>query len=105
MAPYPDLPAKMPGVQLDRLHHPSSQTTSSSNNDPDWEQLADNSITNADFDHTDLLPTPPEVIEINDDDDDVPLPPPVKQALEYLPKIEHNSLLHPSPPPTHPYPT
>ncbi len=37
MAPYPDLPAKMPGLQLDGLHCPSSQTTSSSNNDPDWE--------------------------------------------------------------------
>jgi hypothetical protein len=100
MAPYPDLPAKMPGVQLDCLHRSSSQTTSSSNNDADWEQLADDAIANADFDHTNLLPTPPEVIEINDDDD-VPLPPPVKQALEYLPETEHNSLLHPSHPPTH----
>ena len=40
----------------------------------------------------DVIPDPPEVIFI-DDDDDIPLPPPVKQTLEYLSKIEHDSIL------------
>ena len=59
MAPYPDIPAKIPGVQLDCQHHPSSPLPSLFNDDPDWAQFADNAIANADLNHADLLPHPP----------------------------------------------
>jgi hypothetical protein len=49
--------------------------------------MADEALANVDIDNMDLLPTSPEVIVI-DDDDNVPLPPTVKQTLMYLPKIE-----------------
>jgi hypothetical protein len=70
----------------------------------DWAQLADEAMANADIDHKDILPDPPEVIII-DDGDDTPLPPPVKQTLQYLPKIEQGSILPSSSQPSHHYPT
>ncbi len=57
------------------------------NDDFDWAQMADEALANADTDDTEALPPPPDVIII-DDDDDVPLPPCIKQTLDYLPKIE-----------------
>jgi hypothetical protein len=107
MAPYPDIPDNMPGVQLERKHSSSSpppSVTPSPPDDPDWAQLADEALANADIDHMDVLPDPLEVIII-DNDDDTPLPPPVKQTLQYLPKIEQGSILPSSSQPSHCYPT
>ncbi len=61
MAPYPDIPANMLGVQLD---HPSSSdppTQSSPSHDPDWAQLVEDALANANIDNMDIIPTPPEV--------------------------------------------
>ncbi len=94
MAPYPDIPANMLGVQLEREHSSSSpppSVTPSPLDDPDWAQLADEALVNAGIDHMDILPDPPFIII--DDDDDTPLPPSVKQTLQYLPKIEQGSIL------------
>jgi hypothetical protein len=84
MAPYPGIPADMPGVQLECKRSSSSpppSVTPSTLDDPDWAQLANEALANTDVDHMDVLPDPPEVIII-DNDDDTPLPPPVKQTLE-----------------------
>jgi hypothetical protein len=50
----------------------------------------------------DVLPAPPEVIIVNDDDY-VPLPHPIKQTLDYLPKIDAD--ITPPPLPQPPSPT
>jgi hypothetical protein len=71
MAPYPNIPAEMPGVQLLRSDLPPTPTPAPTTPvEPDWAQMADKAITNADLDNADHLPTPPEVIVINDDDND-----------------------------------
>jgi hypothetical protein len=95
IAIYPDIPANIPGVDLDHqpLSHPHHQLSPS--DDPDWAQMADEALANADIDNMDLLPTPPEVIVINDDDD-VPLPSTVKQTLTYLQKFEPENHITPS---------
>ncbi len=49
--------------------------------------MADEALANADIDDTEALLPPPEVIVI-DDDNDVPLPPRIKQTLANLQKIE-----------------
>ncbi len=101
IAPYPDIPAEMPGVHLDRSPQPPPSTpTPSTNNDPDWALMAKDAIANADLDHADHLPTPPDVIII-DDDDDNPLPTQTKQTLDYLPKFELDSLQPPHRYPSH----
>jgi hypothetical protein len=69
----------MPGVQLKHTRSSSSPPSPSPPDDPDWAQLADEALANAD-DHMDVLPAPPEVI-IVDDDDNVLLPHPNKQTL------------------------
>jgi hypothetical protein len=87
MAIYPDIRADIPGVQLARSPTSPPSNRDAPNDDFDWAQMADEALANADIDDTEVLPPPPEVIII-DDDDDVPLPPCIKQTLEYLPKIE-----------------
>ncbi len=49
--------------------------------------MADEALANADINDMDVLPPPPEVIVI-DNDDNVPLPPSVNQSFDYLPKLE-----------------
>jgi hypothetical protein len=76
--------------------------------EPDWAQMADEAITNADLDHADHLPTPPEVVIIDDDNDD-PLPINMQQISAILPKIvpklEPTSTPTTVSPPSHRYPT
>ena len=86
MAPYPDIRADIPGVQL-ASPNDSHEAISSDPVDPNWDQLADEALANAEINDSEALPPPPDMIII-DDDDDVPLPPPTKQTLDYLPKIE-----------------
>ncbi len=95
-APYPDIPANMLGVQLKQTRSSSPPPSPSPPDDPDWAQLADEALANVDIDHMDILPAPPEVI-IVDDDDNVPLPHPMKQTLVYLYKFEPIITLLPIP--------
>ena len=86
MTPYPDIRADIPGVQLARPTD-TPVTKTYQQDEPDWAQLADDALANADIDDSEALPPPPDVIII-DNDDDVPLLPGTKQTLEYLPKVE-----------------
>jgi hypothetical protein len=69
VAPYPEVPAEMPGVLLQRhLCTPTASMTPFRQPNPDWTQLADKAAENADLDFTEALPPPPEVITVNDND-------------------------------------
>ncbi len=111
MAPYPDIPAEMPGVQLLRSDLPPTPTPAPTIQDePDWAQMADKAITNADLDHADHLPTPPEVIVIDDDNNDsLPINmhcyPSKTIHSKIEPMVEPTSTPAPVPPPSHCYPT
>jgi hypothetical protein len=58
VAPYPDLPAEMPGVLLQRHLRPSpaGMATTAPQPNPDWTQLTDEATENADLDFTEALP-------------------------------------------------
>ncbi len=86
-ASYPDSPANMPGVHLNLPSLFKPPTQSSPSDDSDWAQLAEDALANANINNMDVLPTPPEVTVI-DDDDDVPLSLHMKQTFDYLPKIK-----------------
>jgi hypothetical protein len=103
---FPYISANIPGVYLDRTNPPVHNTITMSTDEPDWAQLADEAVKNADLDITNHLPPPPEIIKI-DDKDDVPLPPAIKQTLTYLPKIEEAPTVPPTTKPSTPhcYPT
>ncbi len=75
MAIYPDIPANILGVQLDR--GPTQQQHSAPTPDMDWLQMADNAMINADLKESYILSPASEVIVI-DDDADTPLPPALK---------------------------
>ncbi len=66
IAAYTDIPAKMPGVQLDcSPAYPSptaTPTTTTATPDPDWAQLAEEAIHYADLGKADPLPQAPEVL-------------------------------------------
>lgn len=74
----------MPGVQLARdgdakLDAPSQDDAI---DEPDWFQMADDALANADLEDSDLLPVTPELIIIDDDDDnDIAYP-------QLIPKVE-----------------
>ncbi len=114
IAAYPDISADMPGVQLDRslaIPSPTATPTTTTTSDPDWAQLAEEAIHNADLGEADPLPPAPEVI-IVDDEDDIPLPLAGKKMFSPLPKIEPDLLpttqIIPQPMPSsrnHQYPT
>jgi hypothetical protein len=56
VAPYPDIPAEMPGVLLQHhLHTPTASVTPFCQLDPDWAQLADEAAKNANLDFTKAL--------------------------------------------------
>jgi hypothetical protein len=86
----------MPGVGLD--HHQSATQSRSNDIEPaerDWSQLADDALANADLDVFDGLLPPPEVIEIDDDDNDLFIPPAntlplTKAELAPQPKVEQD---------------
>ena len=101
MVVYPQLPAEMPGVLLERhVPVPDDISPFDEPNDPDWFDLADEAAHNADLDNTEQLPPPPEVIELDDDDDMVYLPPhtatspfvkqePISSTATPVPTIQH----------------
>ncbi len=98
VAPYPDIPAKMLGVLISR-----HQTTQDAPpvpprpHEPDWEQMADKAVDNAGLELTELLPPPPKVITIDNDDNNYQVPVvPLTSQLPVLPKVEPTS----NPPPT-----
>ena len=77
MSNFPEIPAEMPGITLER-----HQKATRHNNDTmvpsiehDWSKLADEAIMNADLETSDHLPPPPELIELDDDDYDRYVPP------------------------------
>jgi hypothetical protein len=79
MAVFPSIPAEMPGVRL-LGHAPDSgdddlDELPSSSTNIDWSQLADEAAQKADLVVTEHRPSPPEVIEIDDDTDYVYVPP------------------------------
>jgi hypothetical protein len=80
---YPDIPAKMPGVLIDCFmqHPPSTRIDLPDNDEPDWTALADATMENADLDHAVHLPPAPEVIEIDDYDNDEAAPSLLPYAL------------------------
>jgi hypothetical protein len=89
IAAYPDIPADMPGVQLDHspaTPSPAATTTTITTSDPDWAQLAEEAIHNADLGKADPLPLAPEVI-IVDDEDDTPFPLAVKKSFILFPRL------------------
>ena len=100
VALYPDLPAELPGVLLQRHLHPSpAGVTPAPPSHPDWTQLADEAAENADLDFTEVLPPLPEVVEVNDEDIlHVPMVQPTNAITERqcapscIPKIEHSSV-------------
>jgi hypothetical protein len=67
---------------------PTTTTTS----DPDWAQLAEETIHNADLGKADPLPLALEVI-IVDDEDDTPLPLAVKKHFLLFPRLNLNCYL------------
>ena len=96
VAGYPDIPS--PRVLIS--HHQPTQDTPPvppHPHEPDWEQMADKAVDNANSELTELLPPPPEVITVDDDDDNyqVPVAPSTSQ-LPVLPKVKPTS----NPPPT-----
>ena len=102
MAVYPQLPAEMPGVLLSRHvpeednHHVPEEADPffpDDSQDIDWSQLADEAADNADLDNAEHLPPPPEVIELDDDNDIVYVPPPTYDS----PFIKQEYVAVPSP--------
>jgi hypothetical protein len=83
VSPYPDVSAEFPGVTLEQHIPTPPQPTSLAK--PDWVQLGDDAAKNANLELTDLLPPPPEVINI--EDEEVP-PIPLTSQLPHQPKIE-----------------
>jgi hypothetical protein len=84
-----------PGVQPNP--HPEDHQY---NNDLDWTELADAAMENADLDIVTHLPSPPDVVNLTDDDDadePSPLPSSFKQTLRYIPKLEPDSTPAPAP--------
>ena len=100
VALYPDLPAEMPGVLLQRHLHPSPAGVAPvPQPDPDWTQLADEAAENPDLDFTEALPPLPEVVDVNDEDVlHVPMVHPTNAITERqcapprIPKVEHSSV-------------
>ena len=102
VAPYPDVPAEMPGVLLKRhLRMPTASVTPISQPDPDWTQLADEAAENANLNFTEALPPPPAVVAVNNDNVfQVPLIQPPTPLPIMIPKIEQSSYT-PAPLPHH----
>jgi hypothetical protein len=97
VAPYPDIPAEIPGVLLEQ-HTGMPPTSTPHSHEPDWVQMADDAVDNAAFESTDLLPPPPEVISIdNKVIPDVPstsqltLPPKFEPTPTLLPEVVSNT--------------
>ncbi len=112
MVDFPEIPAELPGVLIDRdppspddhiaTNHNEPDWSQSpddciatNQDEPDWSQLANKAVHNADLDVADVLPPPPRVIEIDDEDEyaafPLPLPlviPKVEPDLA-VPNIEH----------------
>ena len=124
MAIYPNIPAEMLRVLLS--HHTPTEApppphndpdwahlanegamnanldTTPRYNDPDWAQLADEAAMNADLDTMAHLPPPPDVIEVEDGNDIIYVPPHtdlplVEQDSPPSPTVEHDNA---NPPPT-----
>ena len=100
--PYPDIPAKIPGVQIHRDTEDDIPTaTPNPPPGPDWNDLADAAAENADLDMAMVLPPTPEIIDIDDEDVlQFPITQPTSSLNPTLPKIEPS----PSSPPMLPTP-
>ena len=97
IAPYPDIPAEIPGVCLCR-HSPkvSPDQVISRPQETNWTQMADDAVANANLDLMDHLPPPPEIIDADDDADyQVPLVP-SSSSIPVLPTVESD--FSPDPP-------
>jgi hypothetical protein len=78
VAPYPDIPAKMPGVQFirDDIAGVSSDDPlpDNTNQEPDWTEIAEEARYNADLDASPALLPTPEILDVDANDDNSPLP-------------------------------
>jgi hypothetical protein len=97
------IPSKIPGVLIS--HHQPTQDAPPAPphpHEPDWVQMADEAVDNANLELTELLPPPPKVITIDDDDDNyqVPVVQPTSQ-LPVLPKVKLTCNLPPNSTPTY----
>ena len=100
MAVYPNLPAEMPGVLLERhIPVPGVQSTFDEPYEQDWFDLADAAAHNAELDTTELLPPPPDIVEIDDNEDDFVYTPPHITTSPFV-KQETSSSPTPSTPVT-----
>ncbi len=96
IAAYLDLPANMLGVQLDRtpvIPTPTATPTATTTSDPDWAQLAEEAIHNADLGKADPLPLAPELIIVDDEDDTTPLLLAVKKCFLLFPRLNRTCYL------------
>jgi len=102
MAVYPQLPAEMPGVLLschvpeEDDHHVPEEADPffpDASQDIDWSQLADEAADNVDLDNAEHLPPPPEVNELDDNNDIAYVPPPTYDS----PFIKQEYFAVPSP--------
>ena len=98
--PYPDIPAEIPGVIIQRDADEYIPSTNSDNiTVTDWTDLADAASENADLDTTMGLPPPPEVIDIDDENVfQLPLPQSQSPLTSPVPKVEPSPPSLPSPP-------
>jgi hypothetical protein len=96
MAVYPNLPAEMPGVLLKRhIPVPVDQSPFDEPHEPDWFDLAGEAAHNADLDTTELLPPPPDIIEIDDNEEDFVYTPP---HISTSPFVKQETPFSPTPP-------
>jgi hypothetical protein len=74
MVAFPEIPAELPGVLIDRDPQSPDDHIATNHDEPHWSQLADKAVYNADLDVEEVLPPPPKVIKINDEDEYAALP-------------------------------
>jgi hypothetical protein len=85
LAAFLKIPAELPGVLINRDPQSPDDHIATNYDEPDWSQLANEAVYNADLDVTDVLPPPPEVIKIDDEDEYATLPLPFPLVI---PKVE-----------------
>jgi hypothetical protein len=74
MAAFLGIPAKLPGVLINRDPQSPDDHTPTNHDKPDWSQLTNKAVYKSDLDVADALLPPPKVIKIDDEDEYAALP-------------------------------